>query len=48
MGIESENFSENGDTRWDSHYGTLISVLTMFSSIVEVFKMIADDGACFG
>ncbi|XP_050115965.1 uncharacterized protein LOC126593853 [Malus sylvestris] len=30
-------------TRWNSHYGTLISLITMFSSVVNVLEMIVDD-----
>ncbi|XP_070665674.1 uncharacterized protein [Malus domestica] len=32
-----------GATRWNSHYGTLISLITMFSSVVNVLEMIVDD-----
>ncbi|XP_048435489.1 zinc finger MYM-type protein 1-like [Pyrus x bretschneideri] len=32
-----------GATRWNSHYGTLISLITMFSSMVNVLEMIVDD-----
>ena len=34
-----------GDTRWGSHYGTLISIVTMFSSIGDVLEIITDDGS---
>lgn len=34
-----------GDTRWGSHYGTLLSLITMFSPIIDVLEIIADDGA---
>ena len=43
---QKTTLKRHGDTRWGSHYGTLISVLTMFSSIVEVLEMIVDDGTC--
>jgi hypothetical protein len=33
------------DTRWSSHYNTLISLIDMFPSIVDVFDTIAEDGA---
>ncbi|CAN6586099.1 unnamed protein product [Malus baccata var. baccata] len=32
-----------GDTRWNSHYGTLISIISMFSSVVHVLQMVIDD-----
>ncbi|CAN6542945.1 unnamed protein product [Malus baccata var. baccata] len=32
-----------GDTRWNSHYGALISLITMFSSVVDVLDMIVED-----
>ncbi|KAL5550541.1 hypothetical protein UlMin_000717 [Ulmus minor] len=31
------------DTRWGTHFGTLVSFITMFSSIVDVLKEIAND-----
>ena len=34
----------HGDTRWGSHYGTLISLITLLSSIIEVLEIIVDDG----
>ncbi|CAL8116952.1 unnamed protein product [Prunus armeniaca] len=32
-----------GDTRWNSHYGTLISIISMFTSVVHVLQMVIDD-----
>ncbi|XP_021810541.1 zinc finger MYM-type protein 1-like [Prunus avium] len=32
-----------GDTIWNSHYGTLISIISMFPSVVNVLQMIVDD-----
>ncbi|CAN6716732.1 unnamed protein product [Malus baccata var. baccata] len=32
-----------GDTRWNSHCGTLISIISMFSSVVHVLQMVIDD-----
>ncbi|XP_050136101.1 uncharacterized protein LOC126611783 [Malus sylvestris] len=32
-----------GATRWNSHYGTLISLITMFSSVVNMLEMIVDN-----
>ena len=34
-----------GDTRWGSHYGTLISIVTMFSSIGDALEIITYDGS---
>uniref|UniRef100_A0A2N9F3J0 TTF-type domain-containing protein n=1 Tax=Fagus sylvatica TaxID=28930 RepID=A0A2N9F3J0_FAGSY len=32
------------DTRWSSHYNTMISLIDMFPSIIDVLDTIADDG----
>ncbi|KAL5545449.1 hypothetical protein UlMin_005136 [Ulmus minor] len=34
-----------GDTHWGSHYGTLINLIIMFSSTIEVLEVIVDDGS---
>ncbi|KAL5563579.1 hypothetical protein UlMin_033326 [Ulmus minor] len=34
-----------GDTRWGSHYGTLISLIALFSSVIDVLAIVANDGA---
>ena len=34
-----------GDTRWGSHYGSLINLILMFSSIVDVLEIIVEDGS---
>ncbi|KAL0550039.1 hypothetical protein IC582_014535 [Cucumis melo] len=36
-----------GDTRWGSHYITLVRCISMFSSICEVLEIIIDDGSNF-
>jgi hypothetical protein len=33
-----------GDTHWGSHYVTIIRLLVMFSSILDVLKIIREDG----
>ena len=33
-----------GDTRWGSHYVTIIHLLTMFSSVLDVLAIIREDG----
>ncbi|CAN6700483.1 unnamed protein product [Malus baccata var. baccata] len=37
------SLKRDGDTWWNSHYGALISLITMFSSVVDVFDMIVED-----
>ncbi|KAI5312348.1 hypothetical protein L3X38_041521 [Prunus dulcis] len=34
-----------GDTHWNSHYGTLLSILSMFKSVVKVLKFIIKVGS---
>ena len=31
------------DTRWGSHYGTLLRLINMFSAVIEVFEIIVED-----
>ena len=33
------------DTRWRSHYNTMITLIDMFPSIIDVLDTIAEDGA---
>ena len=33
-----------GDTRWSSHYGALVNLIHMFSSIIDVIETIIEDG----
>ena len=42
---QEKTLKRPSDTRWGSHYGTLLSILTMFSPIIDVLEIIADDGA---
>ncbi|KAK3218948.1 hypothetical protein Dsin_012918 [Dipteronia sinensis] len=45
-GLNQEtNLKRSCDTRWASHYGTLISIITMCSSLIDVLEIIADDGS---
>ena len=32
------------DTRWNSHYGTIVSIIVMFEAVVEVLEWIKGDG----
>ena len=44
QGLNQEtSLKRAGDTRWNSHYGALISLITMFSSVVDVLDMIVED-----
>ena len=44
-GLNQEtNLKRPGDARWGSHYGTLLSMISMFSSIVKVIEIILEDG----
>ncbi|KAJ0981450.1 hypothetical protein J5N97_009705 [Dioscorea zingiberensis] len=42
---QSTTLKRHGDTRWGSHYGTLLSLLTLFSSTIEVLEIIVDDAS---
>lgn len=33
-----------GETRWGSHYGTIVIVTSMFESIIDVLDFIVEDG----
>lgn len=33
-----------GDTRWSSHYGTLINLIHLFSSVIDVLKYVGEKG----
>jgi hypothetical protein len=33
-----------GDTRWSSHYGAIASLITMFSSVIDMVEDIVEDG----
>ena len=33
-----------GDTRWGSHYGTLVSMIALFPFVIDVLQMIEEDG----
>jgi hypothetical protein len=46
QGLNQEtSLKRSCDTRWSSHYNTLISLIDMFPCIVDVFDTIAEDGA---
>ncbi|KAJ9546651.1 LOW QUALITY PROTEIN: hypothetical protein OSB04_019194 [Centaurea solstitialis] len=33
----------SGDTRWESHYGTMVSMAILFPSVIDVLEMIEED-----
>jgi hypothetical protein len=37
------NLKRHGDTRWCSHYGTIISLIAMFSSVIDMVENIIED-----
>lgn len=36
-----------GDTRWGSHYETLLNLILMFSSVIDVLEEVSDDGLVY-
>ncbi|XP_052181936.1 uncharacterized protein LOC127794728 [Diospyros lotus] len=46
MGLNQETtLQRSGDMRWGSHYNSLISLLAMFSAVIDVLEMISVDGS---
>ncbi|XP_028062046.1 uncharacterized protein LOC114265424 [Camellia sinensis] len=46
QGLNQEtNLKRADDTRWGSHYGTLVSLVGMFSTVIDVLEMISKDGS---
>ncbi|XP_022847505.1 zinc finger MYM-type protein 1-like [Olea europaea var. sylvestris] len=46
-GLNQETtLQRSGDTRWSSHYNSLVSLLAIFSSIVDVLAIIIEDESC--
>ena len=44
QGLNQEtSFKRANDTRWGSHYRTILNLILMFSSIVDVLEMIEND-----
>ncbi|XP_050116664.1 uncharacterized protein LOC126594397 [Malus sylvestris] len=44
QGLNQEtSLKRASDTRWGSHYGTLVSLINMLSFVIEVLEMIVDD-----
>ncbi|XP_050142170.1 uncharacterized protein LOC126618119 [Malus sylvestris] len=40
---QESNLMRPCDTRWNSHYGTIVSIIVMFEAVVEVLEWIKDD-----
>jgi hypothetical protein len=38
------NIKRLGDTRWSSHYDEIVSLITMFSSVIDTIEDIVEDG----
>ena len=46
QGLNQEtSLKRSCDTHWSSHYNTLISLIDMFPSIIDVLDTIAENGA---
>ncbi|GMP87372.1 LOW QUALITY PROTEIN: hypothetical protein CsSME_00039766 [Camellia sinensis var. sinensis] len=46
QGLNQEtNLKHAGDTHWGSHYGTLVSLASMFSTVIDVLEMISKDSS---
>ncbi|PIA27274.1 hypothetical protein AQUCO_08100010v1 [Aquilegia coerulea] len=44
-GLNQEtSLKRSGDTRWSSHYGTLLNMILMFPSVIDVLEDIVEDG----
>ncbi|XP_028108768.1 uncharacterized protein LOC114307572 [Camellia sinensis] len=45
QGLNQEtNLKRAGDTRWGSHYGTIINLILMFLSVIDVLEIVQEDG----
>ncbi|XP_058215291.1 uncharacterized protein LOC131326509 [Rhododendron vialii] len=45
-GLNQETtLSRASDTRWGSHYGTLLRVVTMFNSVIDVLDVVVEDAS---
>jgi hypothetical protein len=48
QGLNQEtNLKRAGDTRWGSHFGTIINLILMFSASVQVLEIILEDGTSY-
>ena len=44
---QETNLKRAGDTRWGSHYGTIINLVLIFSTSVQVLEIILEDGTSY-
>ena len=44
QGLNQTSLKHPSDTRWGSHYGTLLNLISIFSSIVDVLDVIVNEG----
>ena len=45
QGLNQEtNLKRSGVTRWGSYYGTILNLILMFSTVVDVLEIIEEDG----
>ena len=45
QGLNQEtSLKRAGDTRWGSHYGTIMNLILMFSSVIEVLEFVEENG----
>ena len=45
QGLNQEtNFKHPGDTRWGSYYGTILNLILIFSTVVDILEIIEEDG----
>ena len=43
---QETNLKRPGDTSWGSYYGTILNLILMFSTVVDVLEIIKKDGLC--
>ena len=41
---QDTNFKRPGDTCWGSYYATIINLILMFSTVINVLEIIEEDG----
>lgn len=40
---QAQNLKRHGDTRWNSHYGIILSIITLFPSIIHLLNILNED-----
>ena len=49
QGLNQETILKRAcDTRWSSHYGALLRLINMFSSVIKELEIIMEDGLNYG